>query len=53
MGHASDVYTSVAGNLLITLSVTPHDFFKLEGNDIKSEVELTLSEALLGAKITI
>ena len=53
MGHAADVYTSVAGDLLIHLKVKPHKFFEREDTTIKSEVELTLSEAILGAKITI
>ena len=54
MGHAADVYTSQAGDLLLTLNVMPHDFFKRENKlDIRSEVELTLAEALLGTKITI
>ena len=53
MGHAADVYTSVAGDLLIHLKVKPHEFFERDDTTIKSEVELTLSEAILGAKITI
>ena len=53
MGHAADVYTSVAGDLLINLKVKSHDFYEREDRNIKSEVELTLSEAILGAKITI
>ena len=53
MGHAADVYTSVAGDLLINLKVKPHEFYERDDTTIKSEVELTLSEAILGAKITI
>ena len=53
MGHAADVYTSVAGDLLINVKVKPHDYYKRDGNNIQTEVELTLSEALLGTKITI
>ena len=53
MGHASDVYTSVAGDLLIHLKVKPHEFFTRDDTTIKSEVELTMTEAILGATITI
>ena len=53
MGHAADVFTSVAGDLLITLKVKPHEFYERLDKNIKSEINLTLSEAILGAKITI
>ena len=53
MGHAADVFTSVPGDLLITIKVQPHDFYEREENNIKTTVELTLSEAILGTKLTI
>ena len=53
MGHAADVFTSVAGDLLINLKVKPHDFYEREDKNIKSDIDLTLSEAILGAKMTI
>ena len=53
MGHAADVFTAVPGDLLITVKVQPHDFYQREGKNVKTEVELTLSEAILGAKLTI
>lgn len=53
MGHAADVFTSVAGDLLLTVEVIPHDFLKVEKKNISSDVELSLSEAILGCKITI
>ena len=53
MGHASDILTSLPGDLLLTIRVKEHDFFKREGMDVRSEVELNLSEALLGCQITI
>ena len=28
MGHAADVYTSHAGDLLLQVNVKPHDYFK-------------------------
>ena len=53
MGHSADVYTSMPGDLLITIKVKPHDYYERDGTNIKTEVELTLSEALLGAMLTI
>lgn len=54
MGHAADVYTSHAGDLLLTVNVKGHDFYKRVNKlDIQSEVEITLAEALLGIDLTI
>jgi molecular chaperone DnaJ len=53
MGHASDVFTSVPGDLLLTVDISPHEVFKMEGKNIKSTVELSLSEAVLGCTITV
>jgi len=39
MGHASDVFTSVAGDLLLTVRVKPHAYFKLVNKkDVETEV---------------
>ena len=53
LGHAADVVTSVPGDLLLTLRVGSHDFYKRKGNAIETKVDLTLSEALKGGTITI
>ena len=54
MGHAADVYTSFAGDLLLNVNVKKHDFYeRVNKLDIQTEVELTLAEAILGAEITI
>lgn len=54
MGHAADVYTSHAGDLLLNVIVKKHHFFeRVNKNDIQTEVELTLAEAILGTDITI
>ena len=54
MGHAADVYTSYAGDLLLTVNVKPHDFYnRVNKLDIETEVEITLAEAILGTKLTI
>ena len=54
MGHASDVLTSVAGDLLLTVNVKKHDFYvRVNKQDIQTELELTLAEAILGTDLTI
>lgn len=53
MGHAADVFTSVAGDLLLTININQHEFFKRSGKNIETEVPVTLFEALKGAKITV
>lgn len=41
------------GDVLITLNVQPHPYFRAEGNDIHIDLPITLKEAVLGAKITV
>ena len=54
MGHAADVYTSHAGDLLLNIKVKKHDFYeRVNKLDIQTEVELTLAEAILGTDMTI
>ena len=54
MGHAADVYSSHAGDLLLTVNVKNHDFYKrINQLDIQTEVDVTLAEALLGTNLTI
>jgi DnaJ-class molecular chaperone len=42
-----------AGDVLITISIAPHPLFKLEGNDVRLELPITLYEAALGAKVRV
>jgi len=42
-----------AGDLYITIRVEEHPFFKRDGDDIKIQIPLTVSEAGLGAKIEV
>lgn len=42
-----------AGDALITVTVQPHPVFRREGNDIKSVLPITLSEALLGGSVPV
>jgi molecular chaperone DnaJ len=42
-----------AGDLYITVRVTPHPFFGRDGDDIQIQVPVSVSEAGLGAKIEV
>jgi DnaJ-class molecular chaperone len=41
------------GDLIITINVTPHPWFRREGNDILTDVPLTIAEASLGASVRV
>src|SRR5579859_4164560 len=41
------------GDLLITVNIAPHPFFKVEGSDLRLELPVTLYEAVLGGKIRV
>jgi DnaJ-class molecular chaperone len=42
-----------AGDLTITIEVEPHAFFKREGQNLSVEVPISVSEAILGARIDV
>ncbi|MBX3445042.1 MAG: J domain-containing protein [Planctomyces sp.] len=42
-----------SGDLLITVRVAPHRFFRREGDDLLVEVPVTFSEAALGARVDV
>jgi DnaJ-class molecular chaperone len=42
-----------AGDALITVNIAPHPHFKLEGNNLRVEVPITLYEAVLGGKVRV
>jgi DnaJ-class molecular chaperone len=42
-----------AGDLLITISIAPHPFFKVDGNDLRIDLPVTLYEAVLGGKVRV
>lgn len=44
---------SPAGDLTITVSVQPHPYFRREGNDLLVDLPITISEAVLGAKVEV
>jgi DnaJ-class molecular chaperone len=41
------------GDLLITVNIAPHLFFKVEGSDLRVELPITLYEAVLGGKVRV
>ncbi|HRI67692.1 MAG TPA: DnaJ C-terminal domain-containing protein [Polyangium sp.] len=42
-----------AGDLVITIHVTPHPVFQREGDDLKLDVPISVKEAYLGGKIRV
>ena len=41
------------GDLLITIGIAPHPFFKIEGADLRIDLPVTLYEAVLGGKVRV
>lgn len=41
------------GDLLITVNIAPHRFFKVEGSDLRVDLPITLYEAVLGGKVRV
>ncbi len=41
------------GDLLITVSIAPHPFFKVDGSDMRVDLPITLYEAVLGGKVRV
>jgi DnaJ-class molecular chaperone len=41
------------GDLLITVSIAPHPFFKIDGSDLRVDLPITLYEAVLGGKVRV
>ncbi len=41
------------GDLLITVSIAPHAFFKVDGSDLRVDLSITLYEAVLGGKVRV
>ncbi|MEJ0075696.1 MAG: J domain-containing protein [Alphaproteobacteria bacterium] len=42
-----------AGDVLITVSIAPHPYFKIDGQNLRLELPVTLYEAVLGAKVRV
>ena len=41
------------GDVLITVNIAPHPYFKIDGNDLRLELPVTLYEAVLGARVRV
>ncbi len=41
------------GDLLITITIGPHAFFKIDGADLRVDLPITLYEAVLGGKVRV
>ena len=41
------------GDLLITVHIAPHPYFKVDGSDIRLDLPITLYEAVLGGKVRV
>ncbi len=44
---------SGTGDVLITVKVAPHSYFKRDGDDLRIDVPITLYEAVLGGKVRV
>ncbi len=42
-----------AGDLLVTIQVAPHPYFRREGNNLLVDIPVTITEAALGAKVDV
>jgi DnaJ-class molecular chaperone len=41
------------GDVLITVNIAPHPFFKVDGGDLRVDLPITLYEAVLGGKVRV
>jgi len=41
------------GDLMITVTIATHPFFKVDGNDLRVDLPITLYEAVLGGKVRV
>jgi DnaJ-class molecular chaperone len=41
------------GDVLITVSIAPHPYFKVDGSDLRVDLPITLYEAVLGGKVRV
>lgn len=41
------------GDVLITVNIAPHPYFKVDGNDLRLDLPITLYEAVLGGKVRV
>src|SRR5260370_13879682 len=53
MGQGETAPGHAPGDLLITVSIGPHPFFKIDGSDLRVDLPITLYEAVLGGKVRV
>ncbi len=51
-GHAGE-NGGPAGDLLVTVSVRPHEFFIRDGNDVRYEMPVSVTQAILGSELDV
>lgn len=42
-----------SGDAIVTIHVTPHRFFRRDGDDVRLDLPISLDEAVLGAKVKV
>jgi DnaJ-class molecular chaperone len=52
-GQGETVQGHPPGDLLVTIHIAPHPFFKVDGSDIRVDLPITLYEAVLGGKVRV
>ena len=52
-GYGEAISKGTAGDLYIKINITPHPVFRREGSDLVMNLNLKLSDALLGTKYPI
>lgn len=52
-GQGQEMPGHRAGDVLITVNIAPHPYFKVEGSDLRLDLPITLDEAVLGGKVRV
>ncbi len=52
-GQGQEVQGHRPGDALITVMIAQHQVFKVDGNDLRADIPVTLYEAVLGAKVRV
>ncbi|MDQ8732002.1 DnaJ C-terminal domain-containing protein [Bradyrhizobium sp. LHD-71] len=52
-GQGQEIAGHRPGDALITVTIAQHPLFKVDGNDLRAELPVTLYEAVLGAKVRV
>jgi DnaJ-class molecular chaperone len=52
-GQGQEVPGHKPGDVLITIAIAPHPFFKVDGADLRADLSITLYDAVLGGKVRV